>query len=336
MSSSANEKSSSDPAPDSKSEPTTEPVADATGPAAREDSLPQYTSVPDSDAAPVTHTTQAPAPDLGPDKVPAPPKRPADPRSKVIGDLRDAFPNIEEKYITAVLIASLGNVDPAFNALLYISDPTFQPEIPTPRTQAGVPKPQTLTDDELLARKLQQEFEREDERRRRHRDGRHHSRALLQTDNANESPDEFEQIKETFTQGIEEARTTLNGWVSGLAKRLDSVRSDLGGEDTLNPKLFGALGGSLFQSDKVSKTARFDEDPHIIDDLPGGIKMDDNDTPPLPSRRAASHRPGALEKETIGARAWQPISTEQQANSDAFLVTDSEEEESVSAAAKRK
>ena len=57
---------------------------------------------------------------------PPQPPRPKDPTQEIIDDMKQAFPNIEEKYIIATLIA--GNPDPAFNALLYISDPTFKPK----------------------------------------------------------------------------------------------------------------------------------------------------------------------------------------------------------------
>lgn len=248
-----------------------------------------------------------------------------DPATKVINDLRDAFPNIEEKYVTAVLIASQGNIDPAFNALLYISDPSFKPDIPQPRPEsmAHADKQAGATDDELLARQLQQEFEREDENRRRRRAAK--QRLQPQTE-ASDSPDEFDQIKETFTQGIEEARTTLNGWVSGLAKKLDSVRAN--SEDSQNPQLFGALGGSSFQSDNRVKAGHFDDDPYIMkhDDFRGKIDMKNNDEslPPLPTR----HQNAALLPEK-GPKTdqWQHIASEQPNNSDAFLVTDSEDED---------
>ena len=41
----------------------------------------------------------------------------------ILKQLKEAFPGIEEKYIIMVIIASQGNVDSAFNALLYLSDP---------------------------------------------------------------------------------------------------------------------------------------------------------------------------------------------------------------------
>ena len=87
---------------------------------------------------------------------------------------------------------------------------------------------------------------------------------------------------------MEEARTTLNGWVSNLAKRFDG-NSDQQGQQkqSENPKLFGALGGSSFNENK-RKSNRFDEDPEIIsNDFHDRIRLQDNDneqTPSLPSR----------------------------------------------------
>lgn len=199
---------------------------------------------------------------------PAPPKRPKDPVEQIVQDLKDAFPQTDDKIITAVLIASQGNPEPAFGALLYLSDPTFKPDIPVypqhqptanpraafgsglVRSRAPSDTSHTFTDDEILARKLQKEFELEDERQRRRREEKarqrqHHgerssrggaapassspsSRERRRRDgddfnDDDDSPDDFETIKETFTQGLEEARTTINGWVSGLAKKFDNA-----------------------------------------------------------------------------------------------------------------
>ena len=161
------------------------------------------------------------------EEAPAPPPRPVSPLTQIKQDLKDAFPNVEEKLVTAVLIASQGNPDPAFNALLYISDPSVEAEIPepappVPSKQVNRPK-NTLTDDELLARKLQKEFELEDKRRRAQHHDRERRRRCYQSqpeDLEDDSVDEFGQIKESFSQGFEEARTTLNGWVSGIAEKV--------------------------------------------------------------------------------------------------------------------
>lgn len=49
---------------------------------------------------------------------PAKPPRPLTEAQKNIGLLKEAFPGIEEPVIKAVLTASGGRIDPAFNALL--------------------------------------------------------------------------------------------------------------------------------------------------------------------------------------------------------------------------
>ncbi|KAK6198794.1 uncharacterized protein RJT21DRAFT_122429 [Scheffersomyces amazonensis] len=302
---------------------------------------------------------------------PARPPRPVDPITQVTNELKEAFPNIEEKLITAVLIASQGQVDPAFNALLYISDPSFKPEIPVPQTEALEPKtsitstkPSILSEDEILARRLQKEFENEEARRRR----RHERKKKLGNQNPNQqsqqyredfddSPDEFDQIKETFSQGLEDARSTLNGWVSNLAKRFDGndkqgnqqsqqYQQQVGGQ----PKLFGALGGSQFNRRGHNK---FDEDPEILSsDFHRRISLNDNekDTPlpglptrptdkPLPqhppqsdSEVISSATPLTTGDTTKSGKKWQPLEADVPANSDAFLVTDSEDEDTTTAA----
>jgi hypothetical protein len=55
--------------------------------------------------------------DEGPAPPPKPP-RPMSPRAKAEATLIEAFPSIDAKVIKAVLIASNGKVEPAFNALL--------------------------------------------------------------------------------------------------------------------------------------------------------------------------------------------------------------------------
>ncbi|RLV89527.1 Ubiquitin-binding protein CUE5 [Spathaspora sp. JA1] len=276
--------------------------------------------------------------------APPQPPKPVDPIEQITQDLKDAFPNIEDKIITACLIASQGNPDPAFNALLYISDPTFKPEIPPPQpiaTKSSSGGSKTLTDDELLARKLQKEFELEDERRRRH--GTHrkqhgesgHPRQKQnrrQSEDYDDSPDEFAQIKETFTQGLEDARTTLNGWVSGLAQKIDNATGNAPPKVPAkeNPKLFGALGGSSFENRR--RTTKFDEDPEIItNDFHDKIQLTDNDgnnehAPPKPARPSTEAQVEPQPKGDNVGKKWQPLDSEVPASSDAFLVTDSEEE----------
>jgi hypothetical protein len=53
--------------------------------------------------------------------VPAMPPRPISPKDEAKRTLKEAFPNVDENVIEAVLVASGGQIEPAFNALLGIS-----------------------------------------------------------------------------------------------------------------------------------------------------------------------------------------------------------------------
>lgn len=57
--------------------------------------------------------------------TPPKPQRPVSPEAQAKETLKEAFPTVDDSVIEAVLIASGGNVEPAFNALLG----TFAPRI---------------------------------------------------------------------------------------------------------------------------------------------------------------------------------------------------------------
>ncbi|SCV06147.1 LANO_0H23134g1_1 [Lachancea nothofagi CBS 11611] len=87
------------------------------------------------------------------------------PQNPILVELTEAFPGIEVKYVNAVLIASQGALDPAFNALLFLSDPSFEAEAAVPTAppdnikaaSASAPINQ-LEQDEILARQLDAQF----------------------------------------------------------------------------------------------------------------------------------------------------------------------------------
>lgn len=58
--------------------------------------------------------------DVASSAPPPMPPRPANPMEQAKITLKEAFPTVDENVIEAVLIASGGNVEPAFNALLGI------------------------------------------------------------------------------------------------------------------------------------------------------------------------------------------------------------------------
>lgn len=81
--------------------------------------------------------------------------------NSILNQLKDAFPNIEEKYIISVIIASQGVIDSAFHALLYLSDPDSNKDIELPKVNSlnnRVKDASQLKQDEILARQLDQQY----------------------------------------------------------------------------------------------------------------------------------------------------------------------------------
>jgi hypothetical protein len=95
---------------------------------------------------------------------PARPPRPLSPQVQAEATLIEAFPSIDTKVVKAVLSASGGQVEPAFNALLGMSDPSFvaeQPPPPQPTRPARRPQQQLsqLEADEIYARQLAEHYD---------------------------------------------------------------------------------------------------------------------------------------------------------------------------------
>ncbi|GMM53448.1 ubiquitin-binding protein [Maudiozyma humilis] len=97
----------------------------------------------------------------------------------LLKQLKEAFPSMEEKYIKAVMIASNGALDPAFNALLFLSDPDSGIDIPLPSKEPSPAlntqsrrKLTQLEQDELLAKQLNDQYNN----RSKHRKGNATSR----------------------------------------------------------------------------------------------------------------------------------------------------------------
>lgn len=172
----------------------------------------------------------------------------------ILRQLTEAFPNLEEKYIKAVIIASQGALDPAFNALLFLSDPEGSkdvelpskpvkeveaPGLPTRRNQSQVEQ------DEMLARQLDQQYNkstqhRSDRRYERSERDAHEQRVRdrerrRQTPISNVEREELygpgnddswsqfvekdlPEIRDVANQKIQETATKINGWLSGVKK----------------------------------------------------------------------------------------------------------------------
>ena len=90
---------------------------------------------------------------------PQKPPRPADPNVQAQNTLIEAFPDIDTNVVKAVLLASGGKVEPAFNALLSMSDPNFKTEEAAP-PKPPRPQPRSqLEQDEMYARQLAEHYQ---------------------------------------------------------------------------------------------------------------------------------------------------------------------------------
>lgn len=72
---------------------------------------PTYPELSELDPAPASQTEPAVA-------APQMPPRPPSPMQQAKVTLKEAFPAVDDNVVEAVLIASGGNIEPAFNALL--------------------------------------------------------------------------------------------------------------------------------------------------------------------------------------------------------------------------
>jgi hypothetical protein len=91
---------------------------------------------------------------------PPKPPRPLSPKAQAEATLIEAFPSIDAKVVRAVLVASGGKVEPAFNALLSMSDPNFVAEEAPPVRPPRPPRQpmSQLESDELYARQLAEQY----------------------------------------------------------------------------------------------------------------------------------------------------------------------------------
>lgn len=92
------------------------------------------------------------------EEAPAKPPRPLSPNTQAEHTLIEAFPTIDAKVIKAVLVASGGQVEPAFNALLGMSDPDAAQETPPPKPPRPTAQQRQLEQDEMYARQLAEHY----------------------------------------------------------------------------------------------------------------------------------------------------------------------------------
>ncbi|AMD19155.1 HBR254Cp [Eremothecium sinecaudum] len=249
----------------------------------------------------------------------------------ILAELKEAFPNIEERYIKAVIIASQGVLPSAFNALLYLSDPSFENEAELPSQPVLVPSAkqqnlQQLQQDELLARKLRERFNREtslqgERPSRHHRDSRRSQnrpkhRGTTASDD-DDSPDEF---IETINRGIQETSKKVTQWWDGLKKnwaeekeRLERSHHQTSRSQRDTRQRFNSFGemidDEVIRNDSPRDASR---DRVMIQDNFDDDEDENNAPRKLPPRPRQAQRPVSKgdtddEKPSSQTRLWQPL-----------------------------
>lgn len=173
---------------------------------------------------------------------PAKPPRPLSPQQQAENTLIEAFPSIDTKVIKAVLMASGGQVEPAFNALLGMSDPDFRPEeaAPPPRpprpAQPRAPMSQ-LEADEMYARQLAEQYNSTpggprpqntyNQREPARRGPNQQPRPVYEKEQERDFfDDDLPEIGRNIQQGFLDTQKKVSSWISNFKKRIDGEDSD--------------------------------------------------------------------------------------------------------------
>jgi hypothetical protein len=237
-------------------------------------------------AAAATTTTSDDAP-------PPQPPRPLTEMQKNEHILKEAFPDIDLGVIKAVLRASGGRIDPAFNALLGMSDPdAVQNEV---LPEAAPPQPPRPTDrshmsqleaDEAFARRLAEQdnvgaYEARtasgDQQPRRQATGLKPNEMYDREHSFFD--DDLPVIQDNLRKGFLTTQKQVNTWFTNLKKRIDGDYDSE--EDESQPSKHSGYpprrsgeGGSRRSNDYH----RYDADPQVLGDDFAGIRLNPDGT----------------------------------------------------------
>ncbi|QPG73669.1 hypothetical protein FOA43_000982 [Brettanomyces nanus] len=281
--------------------------------------------------------------------APPMPKRPISPTEKVIQDLRDAFPGLEDKYLKMALIASQGQLDPAFNALLFLSDPNSDIHVPSPHSgpdenekvsamKAQSSRQRQLETDEAFARRLAREYQ--------HVGKSHRNHSSVSTGDANhktipawakDDDDELDDLYNSLSKNVETARNKFGNWMDNLAKKINTDGQETDTYQThqaptlphrRKPQLFSAFGAN--QKDQPLPPVPSNDADEVggLADRMAPIKMSDDTEPPVKEDIAENTTKDEDQKHNSSSN-WTALSSVQPepVPSDKFLVDDSEDED---------
>ncbi|TQV91702.1 CUE domain-containing protein [Cordyceps javanica] len=229
---------------------------------------------------------------------PAKPPRPMseDQKNEII--LKEAFPSVDQSVIKAVLRASGGKVEPAFNALLEMTDPDAVKNEPEEQPPARPPRPQgqapisQLEADELYARQLAEHYDNVGAYEARtsslNRNGRPRN---LEDDDREHSflDDDLPVIRENLRKGFLDTQTKVNGWIAGIRKKLEESFDETEERTQGEGQPFRRQGEASRRSGDYD---RYDADPQVLSDDFAGIRFSSDGHPTNhPLSNQGLHRP---------------------------------------------
>ncbi|KFX87702.1 hypothetical protein O988_09316 [Pseudogymnoascus sp. VKM F-3808] len=247
----------------------------------------EQTTAPAGQPAAGTETEQAPAK----------PPRPLSAQQQAENTLKEAFPGVEAAVIKAVLIASGGKIEPAFNALLGMTDPEAAAEAAAIAEAAAPPQPPRpvragpeltqLEADELYARQLAEHFDSSQSRSRTRGNPQRRPGSFHEEDEYSFIDDDLPVIKENLRKGFIETQSKVNGWFNNLKKRIDGDDlSDIHAEQQRQEQGYNqgyqnqSYGPSSRRADNTGRrsgdSGRYDADPQVLSDDFTGIQLNDD------------------------------------------------------------
>lgn len=281
---------------------------------------------------PVTAATQSPSPkprvsfsEQTQEIPPQKPPRPTNPQQQAESTLIEAFPSIDPKVVKAVLMASNGKVEPAFNALLGMTDPGFEPEeaeaAPPPQPRRPVQQQQMsqMEADEMYARQLAEQYNSGGQRSHQYnqrepgRRGPNQQRPPYEEEEERSFfDDDLPEIGRNIQQGFQETQKKFNSWINNFRKKIDGEDEDedlysapqgsrQGADQRQGRQNFGSSQSEQMYGIRKSAEAarrsteeqRYDADPHELGDEEfERLELRDEEAPPpQPPRTTSRQKP---------------------------------------------
>ncbi|RDA93742.1 hypothetical protein CP533_0221 [Ophiocordyceps camponoti-saundersi (nom. inval.)] len=229
-----------------------------------------------------TAPTAAQSTPLDATSPPQPPPKPVSQNEQNVATLKEAFPTVEDAVIRAILRASGGRVEPAFHALLEMTDPEAaknEPRDETPTPQQPPSQAQGRGDmsqveaDERYARQLAEHYDNvgayEARTSSRSRAAPPPSSPPMNDDDREHSfiDDDLPVIRENLRKGFLDTQTKVNGWITNLKKRIEEGFDEYDGTTTgptLPPRRQGEASREATR--RSGDYHRYDADPEVLSD----------------------------------------------------------------------